>query len=74
MWMTTMRAGMMYEMQMAAWGIFWGAHGLRVSCRVWGHHVREPQGKDARGMDIARPAGPRGCSRRLLFPCGLGPC
>lgn len=42
-----------------AWGIFWGAHGLRVSCRVWGHHTREPQGKDARGMDTARPAGPR---------------
>ena len=58
MWMTTMRAGMMYEMQMGACGIFWGVHGLRVSCRVWGHHAKEPQGKDTRGMDTARPAGP----------------
>ena len=55
-----------------AWGIFWGAHGLRVSCRLWGHHAREPQGKDARGMDTARPAGPREVVARGHFPMWPG--
>lgn len=54
-------------------GIFWGAHGLRVSCRVWGHHVqRTLRARTPGGWILPDQQAQESCSTRPLFPCGPG--
>lgn len=68
MWTTMMRAGIQRTRCRLGHGVYFGE--LMASEFLAGYGatmLREPQGKDARRMDTARPAGPREVMARGHF-------